>query len=159
MADIGGALSESAGLSGVEAAAGGAVLTAFELMTADDEGWPHVAWLGPAEIVPLNNVRIALAIWPSSTTKRNLEGGRAVLQIVANGSVQRWRLLVESLGPFPVNGGELAAFRAVVDRVVEDQVGYAQVLSGPTYRLDDPARTIERWRRQASALLQVAKSA
>jgi len=155
-ADVFTLLSGVAGPAGVDAAMGTAQLTAFELLTVDEHGWPHVAWLGPAELLPLHDGKVALAVWSSSTTRRNLERGRAVLQIVVDGSVHRLRLEVEPLGPLNEGGGGLTAFVATVVEVIRDAVNYAQVLSGLTYTLNDPERVLERWRLDVSRLAGAA---
>lgn len=144
------------GLAGVDAARGTAQLTAFELLTVDEDGWPHVAWLGPAELLPLHDGKVAIAVWSSSTTRRNLERGRAVLQIVVDGSVYRLRLDLEPLGPMNEGGGGLTAFVATVVEVVKDAVNYAKVLSGLTYTLNDPERVLERWQLEVSRLAGAA---
>jgi hypothetical protein len=153
------ALESRAGPAGV--AEVDAVLEAFELMTVDEAGWPHVAWLGPAEVVVIPARRLALALWPGSSTRANLgRHGRAVLQLVSEPLVYRARLDVEEVGPIVLEAGELAGFVADVVDVVEDAVGYATVSSGPTYRLVGADAVTERWRQQVEGLLEaVAGSA
>jgi hypothetical protein len=145
-----------AGSAGVESAAGQTCLTAFELITVDPDGWPHVAWLGPGEVVPVTQVCVALALWPGSSTRQNLQQGRAVLQVVVDGAVHRIRLEVEDLGPVPVRERQLAGFLGTVTEVKTDKVAYAEVLSGLTYRLHEQPAVLERWAEQVSNLVEMA---
>jgi hypothetical protein len=145
-----------AGRQGVESAAGQDNLTAFELITVGRDGWPHVAWLGPGEVVPVTDDRVALALWPGSSTRQNLENGRAVLQVVINGEVHRLRLEVVEVGPVPVGERHLAGFLGRVEETKTDKVAYAEVLSGLTYRLFDASIVLERWAEQADNLHEIA---
>jgi hypothetical protein len=148
------ALDEIAGPRGVEAAATSNGLTAFELLTTGEDGWPHAAWLGPAEILPVNQESIALALWPKSATRRNLDvSGRAVLQIVAAGIVYNVRLSVEAVGAVAIRDTELAGFLGSVVAVTEDTVAYAEVLTGLTYRLHNSDEVLDRWRGQLDGLI------
>jgi hypothetical protein len=155
MTDLWIALSETAGGEGVEAAASLDSLVAFELLTVAEDGWPHLAWLGPGEVLAVERHSVALALWPRSSTRANLErSGRGVLQAVADGVVYRARLEVEPMGPIPVGDGELAGFLGRVGDIVVDEVAYAEVLSGLTYRLHDPEAVLARWRAQIHSLTE-----
>ena len=145
-----------AGESGVKVSGEAEFLTAFELLTIDTGGWPHVAWLGPGEVVPVGSDHLVLGIWSGSSTRKNLESGRGVLQVVISGTVYRLRLDVVGIGEVTVGPGHIAAFIGTVSDVITDEVLYAEVLSGLTYRLHDRAAVIDRWGLQAECLADAA---
>lgn len=147
------------GHEGVEAATAGDPLDALELVTADSAGWAHVAWLSAGEILVVSPSTLAMCLWPASTTTANLDrNGRALLQAVVAGAVVKLRLAVRPIGQLTVGDMVFAGFLGeLVDRA-GDAVGYADVLSGPTYRLHSAADVTERWRRQL-AVLEAAAAA
>lgn len=147
-------LDEQTGSKGVAAARDAEELVAFELLTVDESGWPHVAWLGPAEVLPIDDDSLALAVWPRSQTRQNLESGRCVLQVVVDGLIHRIRLQVVGIGPLAGGDGSLEGFVGTVAEIITDDVVYADVLSGLKYRLLDPPKVLERWEMQVSSLTE-----
>jgi hypothetical protein len=141
------------GHDGIDAALGGEPLEAIELLTSDEDGWPHVAWLSPGEVAPVGPGSLGLCLWSNSTTTRNLgRDGRALLQAVVEGEVHKLRLSVRPLGPVDVDGTTLAGFICEVAGRKRDAVPYADVLAGPAYRLNDAPSVAERWHAQLRAL-------
>jgi hypothetical protein len=53
----------------------------------------------------------------------------------------------------------LAGFVCEVEHVTSDAVGYASLLSGPRYELDDVRAVSERWGRQLEALAAALEGA
>lgn len=151
-------LDKEAGFNGVQTARDTDELVAFELLTVDQVGWPHVAWLGPAEVLPIDENTIALAVWPGSQTRQNLQSGRCVLQVVADGLIHRIRLEVVGLGPVPVGDGSIEGFLGTAVDIIIDDVAYADVLSGLSYRLFEPSKVLERWEEQVGSLAEVVAS-
>jgi hypothetical protein len=147
-------LSGRTGPEGVDAASSGTgALEALEVVTADADGWPHIAWLSAGEVLPVGPTTLGMCLWPNSTSTRNLErSGHALLQIVVDGEVWKLRLEVRPLGRIDVDGRALAAFRAEVVDGKRDAVPYADVLTGPSYRLHEPAAVGERWHAQLAEL-------
>lgn len=144
------------GLEGVEAVEGEETLEAIELITTDGEGWPHVAWLSAGELLPVDPSTIAACLWPRSTSSANLlRDGRALLQVVVGGNVVKLRLDARPLGSIEAGGQQFAAFALTVRDREGDAVSYADVLSGPRYRLTDPASVTARWREQLAALAEI----
>jgi hypothetical protein len=148
-------LNGQAGMNGVAAARDTDELVAFELLTVDEGGWPHVAWLGPAEVLPIDNDSLALAVWPGSQTRQNLQAGRCVLQVVVDGLIHRIRLQVVGLGPVAGGDGSLEGFLGTAAEIITDDVAYADVLSGLRYKLLDSAKVLQRWEMQVTNLTEV----
>jgi hypothetical protein len=116
---------------------------AYPLVTVDEDGWPHVALLSWGELLPKGDTHVMLALWPASSTRRNLERtGRAVLDIAGEGGVLHVRLRVENCVP-PVET-PLAVFSGFVTGARHDVVAYASITHGPRFDLLDE-RVHDRW--------------
>ncbi|MPZ87458.1 MAG: pyridoxamine 5'-phosphate oxidase family protein [Nitriliruptorales bacterium] len=141
------------GRSGVEAARTADALDALELITVDEDGWPHVALLSAGEILPTTGDQLALCLWPRSSTSRNLaRQGRALLYVATRGRSAKVRLHVEPLGPVAVGDHTFAGFLARAEGAQPDNVSYAEILSGVRYRLTDVGGVVDRWHDQLAAL-------
>lgn len=119
------------------------------LLTVADGGWPHQALISTGEVVALDDVRLRLATWPSSTATRNLLAtGRCTLVAVADGQVLSLRLQVAPRGT-------VADLQVVDGTVVEaraDSAPYAELESGVRFRLRDRDAALARWRATRAAL-------
>jgi hypothetical protein len=122
-----------------------------------EAGWPHLAMVSVGELVVAADGRLALALWPTSTSAANLaRTGRVTLAVVADGLAFSLRCRVDD--ELPITAGEDPAMRGFLLRVtaaVEDAAPYADLLSGVTYRLHDAQATLARWRRTRAALAAV----
>jgi hypothetical protein len=124
---------------------------AVSLITTDADGWPHVALLSAGEVLTVSESQVRLALWPTSTTTANLDRtGRGLMVHIADGGAYYIRLVGRRV-PIEVPGA-LACFEMVTEKVTADLVGYAEVLTGITFRLKDPAKVIERWEKTLSKL-------
>jgi hypothetical protein len=111
--------------------------------------------LSLGEIVCLDSERLRLALWPGSTTTHNLSArNQATLTTVVDGSGIAIRLLAEREQDVALPGNQsLASFTATVREITADDVAYADLTSGVTFRLHDPDKTHNRWLETRSALL------
>lgn len=142
-----------AGDAAVDAAAGAQDLEALELITVDEDGWPHVAWLSAGEILPRGSGACVLGVWSASGTARNLRRrGQALLHGVVDGAAATVRLQIEDLGSVEVAGVRLTAFAARATSARLDGASYATALGGPRFRLHEPAPVVARWRDQLAEL-------
>jgi hypothetical protein len=117
------------------------------LLTVDADGWSHVALLSVGEVLTTSTSSLRLALWPDSTTSSNLDRtGRGVILHVADGAAHYIRLVGGRVHDLDVEGVRLACFEMQAEKVISDRVGYAEVLSGITYRLINPTEVVERWR-------------
>lgn len=117
------------------------------VLSVDDDGWPRQAMLSVGEVVAFDGRRLGMALWPQSTTTRNLtERGRAVLTAVVDETSYVVRLRVSRSGElFTSRAGELARFDALVEEVGSDVVPYAVLESGIRFRLTDREDVLARW--------------
>jgi hypothetical protein len=117
------------------------------LVTVDADGWPHIALLSLGEVLSISESRMRLGLWPNTTTTANLTRfGRGLLMHVAEGAAYYVRLAGPAHRRHQVRRGQLVAFELEAVGVTVDQVGYADLLPGVTYRLKRPSQILERWR-------------
>lgn len=126
----------------------------FLLLSVTDEGWPHLAMLSVGELIASGPRELRLALWRNSTAARNLaRAGRASLALVHAGAGYSLRLSTRQ-GP-DIEGplsGRLASFGCTVEDALVDEAPYAELTSGVTYRLIDPADVLPRWQEAVAAL-------
>jgi hypothetical protein len=115
------------------------------LLTVDDTGWPHLAYLSAGEVLAFDTHRISLALWATSGSTANLRrAGQGVLHAVAAGAIWETRLLAQCRP----TADELVVFDATVIGVRRHVAPYAEVTGLIGFRLNDPVSTLDRWRRQ-----------
>jgi len=124
------------------------------LLTTRADGWPHQAMLSVGEVACPAPDRLSLAVWPQSSSTRNLrERGRATLTAVVGGVSYLLRLEVEEGGELRTPlAGTLARFGARVVAVVADEAPYARLEDGVRFTLNDRDATLPRWREVKEAL-------
>jgi hypothetical protein len=126
---------------------------AYPLVTVDSDGWPHVALLSWGEVVVRTGVGLMLALWPASTTTRNLERtGQAILDVAGEGGVLHIRLRARRCAGR--GDTQLAVFVASIEDARHDLVSYATIAHGVKFELRDP-RTIDRWQDVRRALATI----
>ncbi|MFQ5426494.1 MAG: pyridoxamine 5'-phosphate oxidase family protein [Gaiellales bacterium] len=134
---------------------GSHVGTTFLLLTSTEANWPHAAMLSVGEVLCVTPRELRLALWPSSTTTRNLTSrSRATIVLVheAAGYLIRCRA---TRGPdleLRSRPAGLASFALEVAEVFEDVVPYAELTNGITFELTDVHETVEDWCEQLEAL-------
>jgi len=125
----------------------------ISLIAVDDEGWPRLALLSVGEVFSASGTDLRLALHSGSGTTAALTGsGKALLNVILGATSYRIRATVQRLS----DTEGLAYFRGDIVRIHEDRVGYAEITSGITYRLDDPDTVVERWARQVNRLKEMA---
>lgn len=141
-----------------EPAGDGSDVTVLVLSVRDD-GWPHLAMVGPGELVVVGERQLRLALWPGSTTTACLTAsGQATLAAVIGGTSYVVRARTSRVADVETPlAGRLARFDAVVEAAAEDRAPYAVLESGVRFRLNDPAGTLARWRELRAALREGAR--
>ena len=117
----------------------GLVDAAFEFLTVDPEGFPHVCLLSRAQLeADERSVRVVIA---GSQTKANLDRvGRACLVIVSDNEAHYCKLVVAGrVGNDPLIGYSLGLHHHKVDSLP------GSALSGMTYRVIDTMPRLEDW--------------
>jgi len=125
---------------------------AIRITTVDEDGWPHAALLSVGEVLAVDARHIKFAIWPTSTTTKNIERtGRISLAMAHDGAL--WEIHLEAKRiPGERADMKLAFFTADVKSVRVHKVDYADVLKNVTYKLHDPATVVKRWDQQIKEL-------
>ncbi len=115
------------------------------LLTVDDAGWPHLAYLSAGEVLAYDTHRVSLALWSASRSTANLRRvGHGVLHAAAESAIWETRLVAQPRA----DADELVVFDATVIGVRRHAAPYAEVTGLVSFRLNDPVSTLDRWRRQ-----------
>jgi hypothetical protein len=130
----------------------------FLLITAPENGWPHVAMLSVGEVFAPSETELRLALWPGSQTTKNLTAGAlGLLMVVASGAAYYVRLRCRRLADAAVAEKPRALFSATVDEVLQDAVDYAQITSGIGFRLPDRERVLTAWAESVEVMRSSAR--
>lgn len=127
--------------------------SAVELLTCDDDGWPHVAHLSVGELTTDPQGLVRLALWKNSRGTANLiASARAALSLTEPDGVFDIRLTLIAEGDLPGHEA-LHAFLLRPVSVRDKSAPYARIVSGIRFALNDPAEATTRWASVRSALL------
>jgi hypothetical protein len=122
---------------------------ALHLATVDQDGWPHGAMLSAGEMLALDSSEVAMLLYQSSNTSRNLaRDGRLTLTLPLDHGLCEMRLRATA----KKQEGRHRYFTAVVEDIRQHRSHYADVVSGVTFRLHDPTAVLARWSRQIEML-------
>lgn len=125
------------------------------LSTIDAAGWPHAALLSAGDMVALPSERIRSALFPQSTTAKNLtRDGRLTLTLSLDGGMCEPRLRARELANSSPDV-PLAFFEAEVDAMRTHVAPYAKVTNGITFALNEPDAVLPRWMAASLASLAV----
>ncbi|WP_455811774.1 hypothetical protein [Pseudomonas graminis] len=129
---------------------------AIRLSSVGENGWPYAAQLSLGEIIARSPQELLFAIWPQSTTTRNLQrDGKITLALVLDGAVMEIQALATQRKE-TLTDLALAVFSAEVKQVIAHRAPYAMVTSGLTFSLNDEAAALTRWHEQIAALKALA---
>jgi hypothetical protein len=145
----------------VEALAGtdlaGQVGRTYALLTADERGDVSVALLSAGEVIATDDRRLRIALWPGTTTTRNLQQtGRGTLASIEPEGSYYIRLEARRAADLQAASMNHAVFDAHVTDVLSDDVSYAAIVSGIRFDLKDPAAVVGRWQSTVDALRRSA---
>jgi Pyridoxamine 5'-phosphate oxidase len=122
---------------------------AVRISTVSEDGWPHAAMLSAGEMVALDASEVAMLLYKDSNTSRNLaRDGRLTLTLPLHHGLCEMRLRATA----KKQEGRHRCFTALVEDVRQHRSHYAEVVSGVTFRLHDPATVLARWSRQIEML-------
>ncbi|MFB5674113.1 pyridoxamine 5'-phosphate oxidase family protein [Paenibacillus terreus] len=128
---------------------------AMMLLTVTEDHWPHVAMISAGEILALDRQQLRLALWPGTTTTGNMiRTGKATLAAFIGGRAHYVRLLLDQLPELPDAEYPRARFTATVAASRTDTAKYADILTGVTIRLKNPAEVLKRWEKTHKELLR-----
>ena len=126
---------------------------AIHLASTGDNGWPYAAQLSLGEMIALSPQQLRFALWPGSTTTRNIiADGRITLTLVYDGAVVEIQAMAQKRQEC-ITTQQLTVFDAEIRQVIIHRAPYATVTSGITFTLHDEEQALARWQQQI-ALLQ-----
>ncbi|MDA2933171.1 hypothetical protein MYX82_02385, partial [Acidobacteria bacterium AH-259-D05] len=109
--------------------------------TVDEDGWPRHGLLSPREIVAKDNKRLLMLLYSNSRSTRNLQREGKVSLIVVNPDMSYYLFCsARSLPPLPEAATE-TLFELTVERVLDDSMPTAKILTGITFEGYDPGMT------------------
>ena len=123
--------------------------TAILVLTVREDGFPHQAMVSIGELAALDSGRLALALWPDSTTAANLKRTNALTLAVVIGATS---YSIRATAQQREDVGRLAGFELTVVGANADEAPYATLTSGVRFRLNDPDEVLARWREVREAL-------
>jgi hypothetical protein len=127
---------------------------AIRLSTVDEDGWPHAAMLSAGEVLITKAGTFSVAIWPSSSTAKNLSrDGRMTMTLPGDGGLYEIRLRAEALYDQSTKA-PLKVFSARVLNVKKHAAVYADVASGVTFQIKEgrEEEVLRRWQGQIDLL-------
>lgn len=126
---------------------------AYLLVTTDEDGTPRPCMLSVGEILVPDDKHLRIALWPSTTTSKNLKRGvRALFCFVAPGSVIYAKGVSRWLGAGP--NSKLERFELSIDAVESDIHQGMPVKETLLFEVVglDTAKVVSDWQRQLAAL-------
>lgn len=129
----------------------------YILLTADEQADVSIALLSAGEILAVDDRRLRIALWPGTTTTRNLQrSGRGTIASIEHEHTYYVRIEARR-GP-DVHAASMnhAVFEAHVVEVLMDDVSYATIEAGIRFDLKDPAAVLGRWQSTVDALRELA---
>jgi hypothetical protein len=125
------------------------------LLTVTEDYWPHVAMISAGEILALDRQQLRLALWPGTTTTGNMiRTSKATLAAFIDGKAHYVRLLLDQLPELPDAEYPRARFTATVAGSRTDTAKYADIMTGVTIRLKNPAEVLKRWEKTLEELIR-----
>jgi hypothetical protein len=123
--------------------------TAILVLTVREDGFPHQAMVSVGELAATGDTRLALALWPDSTTAANVRRTNALTLAVVIGATS---YTVRATATQGEDVRALARFELTVVGANADEAPYATLTSGVRFRLGDPDSVLARWRDVRKAL-------
>ena len=128
---------------------------AYLLVTTDEDGTPRPCMLSAGEILVFDDKHLRVALWPGTSTSKNLaRGSRALFCYVAPRTVLYAKGRPTSLGPGP--DSKLERFEVTIDAVESDVHQGMPVKETVLFEVEgmDTSKVAADWNRQLDALRQ-----
>jgi len=111
--------------------------------TTDEDGWPRHGMLSAREVVDKDSNRLLLLLYSNSHGTANLQREGKISLVLVNSNMSYYVLCTaRPLDPLPDAPSE-TLFELTVERVLEDSLATAKILSGITFEGYDPGMTQE----------------
>lgn len=128
---------------------------AVRLATVNADGWPTAFLLSAGDMLSVGTDRVRFVVFPQSRTADNLaRSNRVTMTLALDGGMTEVFLRLRRLD---VDEPEvpLLFLEATVEGVRHHRASYAEVSSGVTFEVHDPASVLPRWERQIAAMKAV----
>ncbi len=111
--------------------------------TVDEDGWPRHGLLSPREVVAKDPSRLLLLLYSNSRSTANVEREGKISLVLVNPNMSYYVYCsAQSLPPMAEAPTE-TLFELKVERVLEDSLATARILTGITFEGYDPGMTQE----------------
>ncbi len=111
--------------------------------TTDEDGWPRHGLLSPREVVAKDSNRLLFLLYSNSHSTANVQREGKVSLFLDNPNMSYYVLCTaRSIAPLPDAPSE-TLFELTVERVLEDSLTTAKILTGITFEGYDPGMTQE----------------
>jgi len=111
--------------------------------TTDEDGWPRHGLLSAHEVLAKDSNRLLLLLYSNSNSTANLQREGKISIVLVNPNMSYYVFCkARPLSPLPDAPSE-TLFELTVERVLEDSLTTAKILSGITFEGYDPGMTQE----------------
>ena len=111
--------------------------------TTDEDGWPRHGLLSPREVVAKDSNRLLFLLYSNSHSTANVQREGKVSLVLVNPNMSYYVLCTaRPIAPLPDAPSE-TLFELTVERVLEDSLTTAKILTGITFEGYDPGMTQE----------------
>ncbi len=111
--------------------------------TTDEDGWPRHGLLSAREVLAKDSKRLLLLLYSNSHSSANLQREGKISIVLVNPKMSYYVFCkARPLSPLPDAPSE-TLFELTVERVLEDSLATARILTGITFEGYDPGMTQE----------------
>ena len=111
--------------------------------TTDEDGWPRHGLLSAREVLAKDSKRLLLLLYSNSHSSANLQREDKISIVLVNPNMSYYVFCkARPLSPLPDAPSE-TLFELTVERVLEDSLATARILTGITFEGYDPGMTQE----------------
>ena len=111
--------------------------------TTDEDGWPRHGLISPREVVAKDSNRLLLLLYSNSRSTANVQREGKISLVLVNPNMSYYVLCtVRPFAPLADAPSE-TLFELTVERVLEDSLTTAKILTGITFEGYDPGMTQE----------------
>ena len=111
--------------------------------TVDEDGWPRHGLLSPREVVAKDPSRVLLLLYSNSRSATNVQREGKISLVLVNSSMSYYVLCGAQALPPMAEAPTETLFELTVERVLEDSLATARILTGITFEGYDPGMTQE----------------
>lgn len=119
---------------------------AMQLLTVTGGQWAHTAMISMGEVLAISPSCLRLALWQGTQTSINMmETGKATLIAIHGQRLLHIRLEVRLLPELAKAVHPRDRYEGNIQHIRIDEAPYAEITSGITFQLKDPASALGRW--------------